>query len=186
MKFAGYRPLFFLLLLIAGFMPPAGLSSFHGVIIANPKIASRSVPPTLTVVLNGNGRMLAKTTAGSGGSFTISFPPGKDSVYDFSCTTGGPDTLFLKSVTGTGTESAPLTMLYPCEPDTTASGDIICPKCRKEDQVYPVVYGDPIIITRHFDTAGKISYEQTPKTPAPVDSPMHAARYYCRRDKITF
>ena len=178
--------MFLLLLLIAGFIPPTGWSSFHGVVIANPKLALRPVPSKLTILLKGNGRMLTKTTAGSGGTFIMSFPPGKDSVYDFFCSTGGPDTIFLKSLAGPATDSTGLTLLYPCEPDTTAAGDVICPKCRNPDQVYPVVYGDPIVITRHFDTSGKVSYEQTPKAPAPVDTLAHAARYYCRRDKITF
>ncbi len=168
---------------VLGFVSFVATPPVSGVLRVNPKTSSMRIPAKLQLLAKVNGQVAGKAFPDSSGRFQLSLPPVKDSLFDVFCVAPGLDTLFLRSVPAAATA---LPLLFPCEPDTTASGEIVCPKCRREDQVYPMLYGDPIVITRHYDTTGKVSYERTPGKEPQTDSVVRAARYYCRRDRITF
>jgi hypothetical protein len=180
MKNAGFLGM--IILIFAGFILPGGPPLLRVSLRMNPRAGHGAIPAHLQMLAKRNGRILSRTSGDSAFQFALPVPPQRDSL-DLFCAAPGMDTLFL--FTGVPADS-PLSLLFPCEPDTTAAGDILCPKCQREDQVYPMVYGEPIVIKRHFDTAGKVSYERLPEKEEPADTVVRAARFYCRRDKINF
>ena len=92
-------------------------------------------------------------------------------------------------MTGFESDTPEMTFYIPGIRKKTIFGKIICPKCRKTDKVYKIVYSDGI--PNHFANDNTVN-KQNSNTKI-IDGEYYAgtcivgvAKHYCDRDKVEF
>ena len=120
------------------------------------------------------------------GNFDLSFTPEKEESFDFFCSGVGVDTMLIASVTRFESDTPEMTFFIPAKNKKNASGKVICPKCKRADNVYKIVYGDNPIYVRNISSSGDTTYSPLYKGTYQEDCSETPARYYCDRDKIKF
>jgi len=152
----------------------------------NPKDTSAYVE-RISIFVKANNQVLAKTFTDGKGNFELTFTPDKEKSFDFFCNGVGVDTLLVGSVRKFESDTPELTFYIPALRKKNTLGQVICPKCKKADTVYKIIYGDGI--PDHFDD------EQTSRDPnsSIIDGQYHkgicivgVAKFFCDRDKIEF
>ncbi|MCC6289302.1 MAG: hypothetical protein IT249_15590 [Chitinophagaceae bacterium] len=143
----------------------------------------------IIVFVKGGNKVLAKAVTDNKGDFIITFTPKKEKSFDFYCTGLGIDTILISSVTVFESDTPEMTFYIPGIRKKTTLGKTICPKCKRADKVYKIVYSDGI--PDHFDD-DKTANKQN-SNPKIIDGEYYAgtcivgiAKYYCDRDKVEF
>ena len=143
----------------------------------------------IIVFVKGDNKILAKTVTNNKGDFTITFTPKNEKSFDFYCAGLGIDTLLISSVTSFESDTPEMTFYIPGIRKKTALGKTTCPKCKKADKVYKIVYSDGI--PDHFDDDIKVHKQN--ENPNIIDGEYYAgtcivgvAKFYCDRDKAEF
>lgn len=152
----------------------------------NPKDTSAYVE-RISIFVKGDNKVLAKTFTDDKGNFELTFTPDKEKSFDFFCYGVGVDTLLVGSATKFESDTPELTFYLPALRKKNALGQVTCPKCKKADKVYKIIYGDGI--PDHFDD------EATSRDPnsSIIDGQYYkgtcivgVAKFFCDRDKIEF
>jgi hypothetical protein len=152
----------------------------------NPKDTSAYIE-RIAVFVKGDNKVLAKTFTDGKGDFEITFTPDKEKSFDFFCHGVGVDTILVGSVRTFQSETPELTFYLPALRKKNALGQVICPKCKKADKVYKIIYGDGI--PDHFDD------EPSNRDPnsSIIDGQYYkgtcivgVAKFFCDRDKVEF
>jgi len=129
---------------------------------------------------------LAKTLTDKKGDFELTFTPDKEKSFDFFCHGIGIDTMLIGSIRTFESDTPELTFYLPALRKKNALGQVICPKCKKADKVYGIVYSDGI--PDHFDHEVKSSSSNSKV----IDGHLYKGcivgppKYYCDRDKVEF
>jgi hypothetical protein len=140
----------------------------------------------LTVFVKGNGIILAKTVTDKKGNFHLHFTDKGQKSFDFFCTGDATDTLLLSSITRFESDTPDIIFLIPAKRMKNSLGQTICPKCRKADKVYRIVYADKSAIKILINN-GDTSYSPINKEETVVGLFLQGiGKYYCSRDKVKF
>lgn len=100
----------------------------------NPTDTSASLSKA-TIFVKGNNKVLAKATSGSKGNFNIDFLDQHESSFDFYYANAGKDTLLLLSTRTFKSDAPEITFHVPAMVKKNKTGEVICLKCKKADQV---------------------------------------------------
>lgn len=138
------------------------------------------------VFVKEDTQTLAATLTDSNGYFILTLEPKKNESLDFFCTGAGIDTLLLASVANFKRDTTKMTLYVPGPYKRTILGRTLCPKCKKQDQVYTIQYGNTPIFTRQISTSGDTSYSPIYKNTYQESCIVKPANYYCNRDKVKF
>ena len=171
--------------LFLGFKPLTSPVNINGHIKTNPKDTSLYIG-FLTIFVKANKKTLAKSSTDAKGNFKMTFTLGKEKPFDFFCTGIGIDTLFLASITTFDSDRPDMTFYMPIEIRKNILGKVMCPKCKRTDEVYPIEYGAPTYIS-FIDKNGDTTYSPIYKGKYQAGNcTVTPGRYYCDRDKIKF
>lgn len=140
----------------------------------------------IVVLVKGDNRILAKTITDSNGDFQLSFTTNEENSFDFYCTSVGIDTMLLASVKKFEKDNSEMTFHLPAKPVKNKAGEVLCPKCKKEDKVFQIIYGDNPIVVRQISISGDTTYSPFYKGKYYEDCSEQPAKYYCDRDKVKF
>lgn len=181
-KHSSFRPSFLILLLIL-FIVGTSFSCLNlpmvltGHLKKNPSAASAYTNGVTIFVKAGNTK-LAETVTDSKGNFTISFTPAGEESFDFFCTAADIDTLLIASYDRFESNTPEITFYIPGIHKKNLFGKVVCPKCKKTNQVYDIVYTG-----KQVSGSTETSDNKQPKEEA---SSKKLAKFYCERDKIEF
>lgn len=152
----------------------------------NPKDTSAYVE-RISVFVKGDGKVLATTFTDGNGNFELTFTPDKEKSFDFFCHGVGVETILIGAVRTFNNNTPELTFYLPALRKKNTLGQVICPKCKKADRVYKIIYGDGIPdhldgdATTH-DSNSSIIEGQYYKGTCIVS----IAKFFCDRDKVEF
>lgn len=163
-------PVFILSVTITGFQMISLPVTIRGHLKKNPADTSADIN-AVTIFVKGDDKKLAEAITNDKGDFEIGFTAGEEKSFDFYCTSAVIDTLLIASFKHFESDTPEITFLIPGERKKNLFGKIICPKCKKADKVYTIVYNGT-------EKAASEKEEQ-PATGKP-------AKYYCERDKVEF
>ena len=99
------------------------------------------------ILVKGNHKILAKSFTDNKGNFSISFTANKERSFDFYCAVLGIDTLLIASFTTFGSDAPDITFYLPGKIKRNSFGKVICPICKRADEVYGIQYGDAPVFT---------------------------------------
>jgi len=143
----------------------------------NPSAASAHTNG-VTVFVKADDKKLAETVTDSKGNFTLSITPGNEKSFDFFCTAADIDTLLIASFTRFESDTPEVTLYVPGIHKKNLLGKVICPKCKKADQVYDIVYTGK----KGLGSEGVAASKQ----PSEAATSNKLAKFYCERDKVEF
>lgn len=167
-------PVFILTVIFTSFQTVSHPVNIRGHLKKNPADTSAEIN-AVTVFVKGDDKKLAEAITDDKGDFEISFAAGEEKTFDFFCTSAAIDTLLIASFKHFESDTPEITFLIPGERKKNLFGKIICPKCKKADKVYTIVYNGS------GNDKGKAAEEKEERP-----SPGKPAKYYCERDKVEF
>lgn len=172
-----YRIIFtlaFILPVITSFKLASHPVNIKGHLKKNPADTSADIN-AVTVFVKADDKKLAEAVTNDKGDFEMSFTAGDEKSFDFYCSAAGIDTLLIASFKHFESDTPEITFFIPGERKKNLLGKIICPKCKKADKVYTIVY----------EGSGSDKWKAADeKEERP--SPGKPAKYYCERDKVEF
>lgn len=142
----------------------------------------------ISIFVKGDNKVLAQTLSDGKGNFKLTFTPRQEKSFDFFCKIPGEDTILLASYRKFENDTPEITFYVPGIRAKDHLGKIICPKCKKPDKVYEIIYTDGI--PDHFDSDSAIN-KPHPNSRI-VDGAYYGgcivgiAKYYCDRDDVKF
>ncbi|TAL41450.1 MAG: hypothetical protein EPN92_12940 [Chitinophagaceae bacterium] len=152
----------------------------------NPKDTSAYVEGLL-VFVKGNSKVLAKTFTDKKGDFELTFTPNKEKSFDFYCNGVAIDTLLIGSVKTFESDTPEMTFYVPAQAKKNALGQVLCPKCKKTDKVYKIVYGDGQPVRMEVSETGDTTYSSIINGRYYTGTCLvGVAKYFCDRDKAKF
>jgi hypothetical protein len=140
----------------------------------------------ITVFVKGGEKVLAKTITDTKGDFELTFTPVNEKSFDFYCAGVGIDTMLVATVERFVSDNSDMTFYLPAEPAKSKIGKVLCPKCKRADKVFKIVYGDNPIVVQNISASGDTTYSPLYKGKYYETCTERPAKYYCDRDKIKF
>jgi hypothetical protein len=142
----------------------------------------------ISIFVKGDNKVLAQTFSDEKGNFDLTFTPKQEKSFDFFCKIIGEDTILIASYKRFESDTPEMTFYIPGIRKKNTLGKTICPKCKKTDKVYEIIYTDGI--PDHFDD-DTVVYKPH-RNPRIVDGAYYdgcivgIAKYYCDRDDVKF
>jgi hypothetical protein len=152
----------------------------------NPDKFPKGFYPFAKVFAKKGKKVVGKTTADSSGDFELVFTPNLKDTFDIYCTPLGREPILLTTITDFDTDNPEMTFHLPVVPTTDLSGKVICPRCKKADNVYLIEYGNYVEVS-HIKKNGKRIIDTFYNGTYPeIYCVVGAATYFCHRDKVKF
>lgn len=180
-----YISTIFISLILLGFKPLINPVIITGHLKTNLKDNSTYFD-NLLVFVKGDGKILAKSFTDSKGDFQITFTPNAEKSFDFYCTGLGIDTLLIASVTTFESDILEMTFYIPGKLNRNVFGRVVCPICRRTNNVYKIRYGDAPVFIFKTSKSGDTTYSPIYKGKYQASCLREPATYYCDRDKVKF
>jgi hypothetical protein len=186
------RKIIFQLFTLAGFLlatsfkEPTNELHISGKVYSDKKDLNGQLVGLHLLVIADN-KLVAQTFTIEGGHYELTFTPTNQKSFDFFIASIGIDTSLLKSFEAF--QSNVMTCDFKFPPSYRKHlGQIICPKCRRTDKVYPIIYGWGQISERKIvngDTIYSNIVDKKYYAGTCVSSNL-SPKYFCNRDKVKF
>ena len=147
----------FLMVLLIGFKPTTNLVNISGHLETNPKRAAVDLIAVQVLVKSGK-EVLATSFTDEKGDFDLTVAVYPNQQLDFFCCASGLDTLLIGSMQTTTSNRVEKTFYVPVQVDKNLFGRAQCPKCKKNNRVYEIAYGDGIPIGMNVSKNGDTTY----------------------------
>ena len=122
----------------------------------NPKDTSGYVGG-INIIVKGNNKVLAKTSADKQGNFELTFTPDKEKSFDFFCFGIGIDEMLIGSVKTFDSDTPDIIFYIPALRKKNFLGQTLCPKCNRADKVLKIEYG-MLAIKMEISESGDTTY----------------------------
>jgi hypothetical protein len=128
----------------------------------------------LHVYVKGNNKILGKAITNNHGDFKLTFTPKDEKTFDFYCTADNSATLLIASITTFESDTPEMFFYVPIKLQLNNKGQVICPKCKKVDKVFKIIFSHPP------------GYDDLVKKGVIDTTIHHQGIYYCSRDNLSF
>lgn len=175
----------FATLTLTSFLRPSNRLYLSGKVYSDDKNINTQLVG-LYLFVKADGKIIIGEYIDTDRHYDISFIPENQQSFDFFVTGFGIDTIFLKSYTKFESDLITWDIKLPSD-YRKQFGQIICPKCSKTDQVYPIIYGKQIVQQKIVN--GDTTYTNIVNKKYYTGTCIHSLlspNWYCDRDRIKF
>jgi hypothetical protein len=141
------------------------------------------------VILRSNNIAFDTVRTNDNGQFSATIPESKQNNIDVLYSGIGFGTVYLQHIRRLDDDTTNLQIDLAARYKKNIFGIVICPKCRRPDQVYKIHYGDAPVYTVRTDDNGNKTYSPFHNgvyQAGTCVSTAQSARWYCDRDQIEF